>query len=58
MNEVDNKDLKQVSGGSNIDAPHCLKCHSTDLLLIGPVDFGTPPCYRCKSCGYEWMMAL
>ena len=58
MNEVDNKKLQQVSGGVNADTPHCPKCQSIDLMLIGPVDIGTLPTYRCKSCGYEWMMAL
>ena len=58
MDEIENKDLKQVSGGTDADEPHCPKCRSTDIELTGPADFGTPPCYRCKSCGYEWMMAL
>ena len=58
MNEIDNKQLEQVAGGTNNDAPHCPKCQSKDLVLIGPVDIGTPPCYRCQACGYEWMLAL
>lgn len=63
MNEMDKKELhetelQQVSSGANADIPHCPKCQSTDLKLVGPVDIGTPPCYHCRSCGYEWMMAL
>ena len=50
--------LQQASGGVYEDAPHCPKCRSKELTLVGPVDIGTPPTYRCKACGYEWMMAL
>ncbi len=58
IKELDKEELHQVSGGVYEDTPHCPKCQSRDLVLVGPVDFGTPPCYRCKSCDYEWMMAL
>lgn len=58
MKEVSKEKLQQVAGGVCEDAPHCPKCRSTDLILVGPTDIGTPPCYRCKSCGYEWMLAL
>ena len=58
MEELNKEKIQQASGGVYEDAPHCPKCQSTDLVLIGPVDIGTPPCYRCNSCGYEWMLAL
>ena len=60
MEELNRKELENVSGGTNAEdySPHCPKCQSRDLELAGPVDIGTPPCYRCRSCGYEWMMAL
>ena len=56
--ELKKEELRQASGGIYEDGPHCPKCQSKELLLVGPVDFGTPPCYRCKDCDYEWMMAL
>ena len=40
------------------ELPHCPKCQGKDLELVGPVDIGTLPTYRCKTCGYEWMLAL
>ncbi len=58
MDELNKEKIQQASGGVYEDAPHCPKCQSTDLVLIGPMDIGTPPCYRCSSCGYEWMLAL
>ena len=56
--ELNKKELQQVSGGANEDMPHCPKCQSRSLQLIGPADIGTLPSYRCESCGYEWMLAL
>ena len=56
--KLNKEELHWVSGGVYEDTPHCPKCQSKDLLPVGPVDIGTPPCFRCKSCGYEWMMAL
>ena len=56
--ELKKEEMRKVSGGTYDDTPHCPKCKSKDLALVGPVDIGTPPCFRCKSCGYEWMMAL
>lgn len=56
--ELNTEELRRVPGGVYEDTPHCPKCQGKDLALTGPVDFGTPPCFRCKSCGYEWMMAL
>lgn len=56
--ELKAEELHQVSGGAYDDTPHCPKCQGKELVLVGPVDIGTPPCYRCQSCGYEWMMAL
>ena len=56
--ELNKNELQQVSGGVYEDTPHCPKCQSKDLQLVGPADIGTPPCYRCKACEYEWMMAL
>ena len=58
MEELNKETLQQVSGGVDETAPHCPKCRSKDLTPVGPVDIGTPPCYRCKACGYEWMLAL
>ncbi len=58
MKELKHEKLEQVTGGTNEYAPHCPKCCSTDLELVGPADIGTPPCYHCKACDYEWMMAL
>ena len=58
MEKLSKEELQQASGGVCEDAPHCPKCHSKDLILIGPADIGTPPCCRCNSCGYEWMLAL
>ena len=58
MDELKKKELQKVTGGANEDAPHCPKCRSTDLKLTGPADIGTPPCFHCNACGYEWMMAL
>ncbi len=58
MDELNQKELQKAAGGLNADEPHCPKCGSSDLTLIGPVDIGTPPTYRCKACGYEWMLAL
>lgn len=58
MEELNKKDLEKAAGGLNAEAPHCPKCQSTELELVGPVDIGTPPEYRCKACGYEWMLAL
>ena len=58
MEELNKEKIQQASGGVYEDAPHCPKCQSTDLVLDGQVDIGTPPCYRCNSCGYEWMLAL
>ena len=46
MDELNKEKLQQASGGVYEDAPHCPKCQGTDLVLIGPVDIGTPPCYR------------
>ena len=58
MDELNRKDLQQAAGGLNADAPHCPKRQSRELTLVGPVGIGTPPTYRCKACGYEWMLAL
>ncbi len=58
MEILDKEKLQQASGGVYEGAPHCPKCRSKELTLVGPVDIGTPPTYRCKACGYEWMMAL
>ena len=58
MDELNKKDLQQAAGGLNADEPHCPKCGSKELTLAGPVDIGMPPTYRCKACGYEWMLAL
>ncbi len=58
MKEVNKEKLQQVAGGVCEDAPHCPKCQGRDLVLVGPADIGTPPCFRCKACGYEWMLAL
>lgn len=56
--KLNKKELQHVAGGVYEDTPHCPVCHSRNLQLVGPADIGTPPCYRCKSCEYEWMMAL
>lgn len=56
--ELRDKELQKVSGGVDAASPHCPKCHSTDLELVGKVDIGTLPTFRCKACGYEWMLAL
>ena len=56
--KLNKKELQQVAGGVYEDTPHCPVCQSRNLQLVGPADIGTPPCYRCKSCDYEWMMAL
>ena len=58
MEILDKEKLQQASGGVYEDAPHCPKCQNKDLELVGPVDIGTLPTYRCKACGYEWMLAL
>ncbi len=58
MEILDKEKLQQASGGVYEGAPHCPKCRSKELTLVGRVDIGTPPTYRCKACGYEWMMAL
>ena len=58
MEELNKEQLRQASGGTGEDSPHCPKCRSSDLTLVGPADIGTPPCWRCNSCGYEWMMPL
>lgn len=58
VDELKKKDLQQAAGGLNTDDPHCPKCQSRELTLVGPADIGTPPTYRCKACGYEWMLAL
>ncbi len=53
MDELNKKELQQASGGVNEDGPHCPKCGSKELELVGPVDIGTLPTYRCKTCSYE-----
>ena len=58
MEKLSKEELQQASGGVYEDTPHCPKCQGKDLVLIGPGDIGTPPCYRCQACGYEWMLAL
>ena len=37
MKELKHEELEQVTGGTNEYAPHCPKCCSTDLELVGPV---------------------
>ena len=58
VSEADLKELEQVSGGFYDELNRCPRCQGKDLLATGPADIGTPPCFHCKSCGYEWMMAL
>ena len=58
MDKLDKKELQKAAGGLNADDPHCPKFQSRELELVGPVDIGTLPTYRCKACGYEWMLAL
>ena len=58
MKELNKEELHRVSGGVYEDIPHCPKCQSRELVLVGPMDIGTLPCYRCKDCDYEWMLAL
>ena len=58
IKELEQKELQQVSGGTAEDTFHSPKCRSKDVQLVGPADIGTPPCFRCNACGYEWMLAL
>ena len=58
MDELSKKELEKAAGGLSEELPHCPKCQGKDLELIGPVDIGTLPTYRCKACDYEWMLAL
>lgn len=58
MEELNKEELQKASGGVCEDEPHCPKCRSKEIVLVGPADIGTPPCYHCNACGYEWMLAL
>lgn len=58
IKELNKKEMRQASGGVYEDIPHCPKCQSRVLIPVGPMDIGTLPCFRCKNCDYEWMMAL
>ena len=51
MEDLKKEELQKASGGVSTDTPHCPKCQSKDLMLVGRWISARPPVTAVKPAG-------